>query len=129
MELARPKPMAEDGDLGRARLVLTGTEVAAELGLDAEEAEEIGSHLNAFDTLGQACAEEGKAAAIDGGSLLQGARLAPELIFAECDHLGLGTEEGDDLADGEDAASAGERQRAQEDGVDEAEDDGDRKST
>src|ERR1039458_9349529 len=60
MELPGPEPMAENGHFGGAGKVLAWPEIAAELRLYAEYAEEIGGHLDTVDALRGAGAQQRK---------------------------------------------------------------------
>ena len=122
-EAADPDRVGEDDDVGGVGEIVFGAEEAAEGGTGRDEGQEVGGGVGDFDLLGIAFAGEGTVGDPDAGDLI-------ELFCALAEVVELETGEGGTVGvaeagveDGE-AIGAGVGHRAEENGVDEAEDGG-----
>ena len=120
LRTARARGVPEDGDLRAARLVLPRAEAAAQHGPHAQHVEEARAHRGALEPRRRAAAGHRHAVAVDGGQRLEGLRLRLDVeeVLRRVDTVSGPPRP----ARSDEPVGLGERQRLQQDCVDDAED-------
>jgi hypothetical protein len=123
VEPLAPELLVHDHDLRRARLVLAFGQGAAQNRIEVEDFEEIAGYESAPDALGPFTARQVHALRLKGGELFDRARLVAQVVELQ-DGNAVAVAGGIGREDVDQSFGIMIRQRAQQDGIDDAEDRG-----